>query len=38
MCGPNYNEMTVEELMRLHEEEQYRYMINDGRILWVYQD
>lgn len=38
MSGPNYNEMSVNELVQLHEEKNYRYLISDGRILWVYED
>ena len=32
------NEIPVKELEVLHEEIGYRYLINDGRILWVYEE
>lgn len=38
MRGPDYNNMSVEELMQLHEEKNYRYLICDGRIIWVFED
>lgn len=38
MSGQNWNDMSVEELEKLHEEKNYQFLICDGRILWVYED
>lgn len=32
------NEMTLEELYQMHEEKKYRYLICDGRIMWVHEE
>lgn len=37
MTMRDWNELPVEELERLHEEEDYQYTICDGRIMWVHE-
>ncbi len=35
MSIKEYNEKPVIELLRLHEEEHYTFIIKNGRIVWV---
>ena len=37
MSLQEWNEMSVDELAKLHDEKNYEYTINDGRILWAHE-
>lgn len=38
MSTMELNEMEIEELENLFEERGYRFLISDGRIVWVYEE